>query len=174
MDREYRPLAAIVVAFWIIAIAVALVMTIEPSWAHFGTSGSAYTQTPAPLAASAPTESAAAQTVAVSLTEWKITGPAGTAIGPLKAGDVTFDVHNDVTTQHEFVVFKTDADPGSFPIQDGKFNEETAGESPGEAADIAPGEAKDATMRLEPGKYVYVCNLPGHYTSGMRGQLIVQ
>ena len=36
MDREYRLLAAIVVFFWIIAIAAALVVSIEPSWAHFG------------------------------------------------------------------------------------------------------------------------------------------
>ncbi len=36
MDREYRLLAAIVVVAWIVAIAVALVVAIEPSWAHFG------------------------------------------------------------------------------------------------------------------------------------------
>ena len=36
MDREYRLLAAIVVVFWIIAIAAALVVTIDPSLAHFG------------------------------------------------------------------------------------------------------------------------------------------
>ena len=37
MDKEYRLLAAIVVVFWVIAIGMALVVTIEPSWAHFGT-----------------------------------------------------------------------------------------------------------------------------------------
>lgn len=47
--------------------------------------------------------------------------------------------------------------------------EETAGESPGEADDIDPRQAKTATMRLSPGKYVF-----GHYVSGMRGQLIVR
>ena len=37
MDKDYRMLAAIVVVFWVIAIGMALVVTIEPSWAHFGT-----------------------------------------------------------------------------------------------------------------------------------------
>jgi hypothetical protein len=37
MDKEYRLLATIVVVFWIIAIGMALVVTVEPSWAHFGT-----------------------------------------------------------------------------------------------------------------------------------------
>jgi len=37
MDKEYRLLAAIVVVFWIIAIGMALVVSVEPSWAHFGT-----------------------------------------------------------------------------------------------------------------------------------------
>jgi uncharacterized cupredoxin-like copper-binding protein len=150
-----------------------------------GGSSSTKTPTPAQPAATAtkpadpttgpaPTESEAEQTVAVSLVEWKITGPAGAALGPLQAGEIKFDVHNDGTTQHEFVVIKTDADAAALPVEQSKVNEETAGESPGEADDIDPGQAKDATMRLEPGKYVFICNVPGHYQSGMRGQLIVQ
>jgi uncharacterized cupredoxin-like copper-binding protein len=132
------------------------------------------TKAPDPTTGPAPTESETEQTVAVSLSEWKITGPAGAALGPLKAGEIKFDVHNDGTTQHEFVVIKTDADVASLPIEESKVNEEAAGESPGEADDIDPAQAKDATMRLEPGKYVFICNVPGHYQSGMRGQLIVQ
>jgi uncharacterized cupredoxin-like copper-binding protein len=132
------------------------------------------TKPPDPTAGPAPTESEAEQTVPVSLTEWKITGPAGAALGPLKAGEIKFDVHNDGTTLHEFVVIKSDADPASFAIEDGKVSEEAAGESPGEADDIDPGQAKVATMRLEPGKYVFICNVVGHYVSGMRGQLIVE
>ena len=149
-----------------------------------GGSSSASTSTPQPAATAtkppdpttgpAPTESEAEQTVAVSLAEWKITGPAGAALGPLKAGEIKFDVHNDGTTQHEFVVIKTDADVASLPVEESKVNEEAAGESPGEADDIDPGQAKDATMRLEAGKYVFICNVAGHYQSGMRGQLIVQ
>jgi uncharacterized cupredoxin-like copper-binding protein len=128
----------------------------------------------APTPGPAPTESEGEQMVAVSLAEWKITEPGGAAIRSLKAGEINFDVHNDGTTQHEFVLIKTDADPTALPVEDGKVNEETAGASPGEADDIEAGQAKSATMRLEPGKYVFICNVVGHYLSGMRGELIVQ
>lgn len=170
MTSDYRMLFIGIISGFTVAIAVAIagLAGLLP-----GTSTNAKT---APTAGSenVAAPATAPQTVAVSLTEWKIAAAAGAAIGPLKPGEVKFDVHNDGTTLHEFVVIKTDAEPGSFQIEAGKFNEETAGESPGEAADIEPGQAKDATMSLEPGKYVYVCNLPGHYLSGMRGQLIVQ
>jgi uncharacterized cupredoxin-like copper-binding protein len=132
------------------------------------------TKPPDPTPGPAGTETEQEQKVSISLTEWKITGPAGAPIGPLKAGEVNFDVHNDGTTQHEFVLIRTDADPTALPVEDGKVNEETAGESPGEADDIDAGQEKTATMRLEPGKYVFICNVVGHYLSGMRGELIVQ
>ena len=54
----------------------------------------------------------AAQTVAISLTEWKIAKRTGASIGPAKAGEVNFDVYNDGTTLHEFVVIKADAHLG--------------------------------------------------------------
>jgi len=132
------------------------------------------TKSPDPTAGPAPTESEAEQSVAVSLTEWKITGPGGAAIGPLKAGEVKFDVRNDGTTLHEFVVIGSDVDPASFAIEDGKVNEETAGDSPGEADDIDPGQSAVATMRLKAGNYVFLCNVPGHYQSGMRGRFVVR
>jgi uncharacterized cupredoxin-like copper-binding protein len=132
------------------------------------------TKPPDPTPGPAGTDTEKEQNVAISLAEWKITGQAGAAIGPLKAGEVQFDVHNNGTTQHEFVLIRTDADPTALPVVDGKVNEDTAGESPGEADDIEAGQAKTATIRLSPGKYVFLCNVLGHYLSGMRGQLIVQ
>lgn len=69
---------------------------------------------------------------------------------------------------------RANADPTALPVEDGKVNEETAGESPGEVDDIDAGQAKTATMRLTPGKYVFVCNVVGHYLSSTRGELIVQ
>jgi uncharacterized cupredoxin-like copper-binding protein len=138
------------------------------------TSAAAGTAAPTPTAGPVGPDSEKEQTVEVSLSEWKITGPSSAAIGPLKAGEIKFDVINAGTTQHEFVLFRTDADPASFPVKDGKIDEESAGSSPGEADDIEPKDVKQATMRLAPGKYVYLCNVPGHYQSGMRGGLIVQ
>jgi hypothetical protein len=36
VDKEYRLFVAIVMTFWVIAIAAALVAAIVPSWSHFG------------------------------------------------------------------------------------------------------------------------------------------
>ena len=36
MDPEYRLLAAIVVTAWVVAIGLAIMVSIEPDWAHFG------------------------------------------------------------------------------------------------------------------------------------------
>ena len=133
------------------------------------------TKPPDPTPGPAPTGSEAGQTVAVSLTEWKIAGPAGAAMGPLKAGDVTYNVHNDGQIQHEFVLVRSDADPGSFPVKgDFKFDEEAVGSSPGETGNIDPGEAKTVTIRLAAGSYVFFCNIPSHYKQGMYGRLVVQ
>jgi uncharacterized cupredoxin-like copper-binding protein len=200
MTSEYRTFALVITTGFAVAIALAIVGLVNPGLLGAGanattapTATSAHVAAPAtaapaltavvtatvatpasPTAGPAPTESEAEQTIAVSLTEWKITGPAGVALGPLKAGEIKFDVHDDGTTQHEFVVIKSDADPASLAIADGKVDEAAAGESPGEADDIDPGQAKIATMRLEPGKYVFICNVVGHYLSGMHGQLIVE
>jgi uncharacterized cupredoxin-like copper-binding protein len=111
----------------------------------------------------------AATTAHVTLNEWKIDAPT-----TLKAGDITFDVKNAGTTPHEFVVIKSGADPTSFAMADGgKIDEEAVGVSPGESGDIEVGGEKTVTPHLDPGTYVFLCNLPGHYMSGMRGELIV-
>ena len=121
------------------------------------------------------TETEPETTVPVSLSEWKITSPGGGALGPLKAGEIKFEVRNDGKVQHEFIVVSSDADPGSFAVKDDfKIDEEAAGKSAGEADDIEPGQVKTATMRLSAGTYVFLCNLPSHYKQGMFGKLVVQ
>ena len=121
------------------------------------------------------TEAEHETTIPVSLSEWKITASGGGALGPLKAGEIKFEVHNDGQLQHEFVVVRSDADPGSFAVKDDfKIDEEAAGTSAGEADDIEPGQMKTATMRLEPGTYNFLCNLPSHYKQGMYGKILVQ
>jgi len=39
-----------------------------------------------------------------------------------------------------------------------------------------PGETVDVTFKVpaKPGTYSYMCTFPGHYTAGMKGQLVVQ
>lgn len=39
---------------------------------------------------------------------------------------------------------------------------------------IAPGGASWATLTLHPGRYELICNLPGHYATGMHTELDVR
>lgn len=87
-----------------------------------------------------------------------------------KAGRLRVTLKNDGAVAHEFVVLKTSAAVGSMVGRGGKVSEAT---SVGEVAETAPHGEQSTTLTLQPGRYVYVCNLPGHYASGMRGTLLV-
>jgi uncharacterized cupredoxin-like copper-binding protein len=85
------------------------------------------------------------------------------------AGDVSFDIQNDAGQTHEFVVFKTDLAPDQLPLnEDGDVDEEGTGVTHiDEVEDIAGGSSENLTVKLDAGKYVLICNLPGHYKLGM-------
>ena len=89
------------------------------------------------------------------------------------AGDVTFNITNDGPSAHEFVVFKTDLAPDALPTVDDEngipiVDEEGTGiELVDEAEDIAADSSTDLTVTLEAGSYVIICNVSGHYQSGM-------
>ena len=84
------------------------------------------------------------------------------------AGEVTFDVHNDGPSIHEFVVFKSDLAPDALPTDDEGLVEEGESFEPiDEIEDIADGADHELTIDAEAGDYVLICNLPGHYAQGM-------
>jgi uncharacterized cupredoxin-like copper-binding protein len=91
------------------------------------------------------------------------------------AGDVTFDVHNDGPSTHEFVVFKTKLAPDALPTNDdGTVDEEGKGvEHIDEIEDIAAGSDASLDVNLDAGSYVVICNLPGHYQQGMHTEFTV-
>jgi uncharacterized cupredoxin-like copper-binding protein len=99
--------------------------------------------------------------VQVGLAEFTITPDQPT----VKAGTFTFDVTNDGTTTHEMVLIKTDDAPADLPQENGEVSEEG---SVGEVADLKPDATGTLTVKLSAGSYVMICNLPGHYTAGMR------
>jgi uncharacterized cupredoxin-like copper-binding protein len=106
--------------------------------------------------------------VSVSLNQWTIT-PSATTV---PAGSVTFDVSNDGTITHEFVVLQTDTPASEIPIKSfedepERINEDTAGTNIGETGDMEAGAAQTLALDLAPGHYVFVCNLPSHYGEGM-------
>jgi uncharacterized cupredoxin-like copper-binding protein len=91
-------------------------------------------------------------------------------------GEVTFEVTNSGTKEHEFVLFKTD-----LAIEDLPFDtaaDEVIEDGPGvthidEIGSILAGETKTLTVTLEAGSYALVCNLKGHYRMGMRSAFTV-
>jgi uncharacterized cupredoxin-like copper-binding protein len=88
-----------------------------------------------------------------------------------KSGRVRISARNSGKTVHELVVLKTDADPAKLPKKAGKVDES---KSVGEIAHVNPGATKKTTLKLAPGKYAFVCALPGHYEGGMYGSLTVK
>ena len=88
------------------------------------------------------------------------------------AGSTTFDITNDGPSTHEFVVFTTDLAEDALPV-DGSTVAEGDLDLVDEAEDIAPGVSTSLTVDLEPGTYVVICNVEGHYTAGMHAALTV-
>jgi uncharacterized cupredoxin-like copper-binding protein len=114
-----------------------------------------------------------ATTIDVTLQEWSV-APASDSTS---AGSVTFAVTNDGPEDiHEFVILKTDLDPGDLPTDDhGAVSEDGEGiEVVDEIEDIPVGETQELTVTLEAGNYVLLCNIydadedEAHYQMGMR------
>lgn len=90
------------------------------------------------------------------------------------AGAVTFTITNDGTVEHEFLVVRTDVPDGSIPVEESGFSEED--ESlvvVNEIPEFAVGTTESLTLDLDAGAYQLVCNLPGHYESGMHTSFMV-
>ena len=116
---------------------------------------------------------AAATTVDITLQEWAVVA----APGSVGAGPVTFTVANTgPEDDHEFVILKSDLDPGALPVDDdGAVTEEGEGiEVVDEIEDIPVGETMELTATLAAGSYVLLCNIysaeekEAHYKLGMR------
>jgi uncharacterized cupredoxin-like copper-binding protein len=98
------------------------------------------------------------------------------------AGVVSFRAMNTGTLRHELLVLPLGdgQQPGQRHItSDGTVDEsDSLGEASnacGEGAGdgITPGATGWISLNLEPGRYELICNLPGHYRSGMTTLLIV-
>jgi uncharacterized cupredoxin-like copper-binding protein len=137
--------------------------------------GSAATTVPHPSMPAIPSAAAtAAPSVApvvspptapsIGLTEWKVV-----LTGTIKAGKTDLTINNVGVAAHEFLVFKSDRDASAYPMDKaGNIKEEGAGValiSDGE--NIDPGGTQTRTIDLEPGRYLFVCNIPGHFRQGM-------
>jgi uncharacterized cupredoxin-like copper-binding protein len=93
----------------------------------------------------------------------------------LKAGRYTFVVHNEGVTDHELIV--APVSEGRLPLRaDNLTVDEEAIESrePGALEPGTPGAVRDLTVTLRPGRYVFFCNMEGHYMAGMHAEVVVQ
>jgi uncharacterized cupredoxin-like copper-binding protein len=85
------------------------------------------------------------------------------------AGDVTFEVTNtSKDTIHEAIVMLPPDPTKPLPyIENESRVDEEAGGDKGEVSELDPGQSGSLTLSLQPGKYLLICNVPGHYASGM-------
>ena len=83
---------------------------------------------------------------------------------------IVFHVRNTSPVTHEFLVVRTDLPAGELPLSpDGLSVDEDALQSAGEISDVDAGTTGTLALHLAPGRYVFFCNLEGHYLGGMRG-----
>jgi uncharacterized cupredoxin-like copper-binding protein len=126
---------------------------------------------PGATGTNSPTETS----VAVTVQEFAVIPAQASA----PAGKVTFVVTNKgPDDKHEFVVVRTDLDPGALPKKpDGSVDETGAGVTAvGEIEEFAPNTTQQMTFDLPTGKYVLFCNVvevdagktEAHYSLGMR------
>lgn len=103
--------------------------------------------------------------VDVTLSDYVVSPAEDTA----SAGEITFNLSNEASQTHEFVIFRTDLAPDAMPLNDeGDVDEAGEGvEAIDEIEDITAGSEATLTVTLDAGSYVFLCNLPGHYRQGM-------
>jgi uncharacterized cupredoxin-like copper-binding protein len=93
----------------------------------------------------------------------------------LAAGDVVLRAHNQGPDEHELIVAKIG--PLGLPLRsDGlTLNEEALQRSEvGVLEPGAPGSERELSVKLAPGRYIFFCNMAGHYMGGMHTEVVVQ
>lgn len=107
--------------------------------------------------------------VGVELLEYSLDAPEST-----EAGSVTFSARNVGRIDHELVVLRTRRSVDELPVEDAEV-QENGGDVDvlAKTPRIEPGRSRELTVRLDRGRYVLICNVPGHYLSGMRRELRV-
>ena len=90
------------------------------------------------------------------------------------SGEVTFWIANKGTTEHEFLVVRTDYPNGQIPLDGDHFSEDAEGLTVvDEISEWEVGQIKELTVELTPGNYQLLCNIPNHYANGMHTEFTV-
>jgi uncharacterized cupredoxin-like copper-binding protein len=107
--------------------------------------------------------------VAVELAEFSVM-PVPTSVA---AGEVAFAAENVGTTPHNLLVIRTDLALDALPVE-GATVDESQLDVALSIEELNGGESGDASVGLEAGSYVLICNTPGHYSLGMTSAFIVE
>jgi uncharacterized cupredoxin-like copper-binding protein len=107
--------------------------------------------------------------VVAELADTKIT----VNVPSVKAGKIKIGVRNVGTMEHSFEVLKTDLAPDKLPTDAASAKAKEDGKV-GEIKSIAAGKSSAVTLDLTPGKYVFICNIAGHYQLGMHTGFTVE
>ena len=155
---------------WLLAAGLTLVAGLVIA----GCGGSSSDTTSTSAASGAQTGTTGGNSLTVKMTDFAFTPSDPT----VKSGTLRISSPNDGQVEHELVVLKTDKPAGSLPVKGNEVDEEgleaKGVENAGEIEEVGPGQTKSNDFKLTPGKYVMICNLPGHYQQGMYGTLTVK
>ena len=95
------------------------------------------------------------------------------SVSTVKAGTVKFGIRNNATMVHDFDVYKTDLPFDKLPIDGGSAKVKIDGLVK-QMINIAANRSTTLSADLQPGNYVIICNVAGHYQLGMRAGLKVE
>lgn len=97
----------------------------------------------------------------------------GTDQTTVYAGPVVFAVSNNGKFEHELVVLRTYLPASQIPVDPTDPAIVSEEWNIGETGDIDPGHFSGFELTLAPGRYLLICNEPGHFASGMHIVLTV-
>jgi len=116
-----------------------------------------------------PAESApAGSQVVAELSDYKIV----VNVPSVKAGKIKIGIRNLAAMEHSFQVLKTDLAPDKLPVDGASAKAKEDGKI-GDIPSIPAGKSASVTVDLVPGKYVFICNVAGHYQLGMHAGFTV-
>jgi uncharacterized cupredoxin-like copper-binding protein len=89
-------------------------------------------------------------------------------------GKIKLAITNAGPTDHELLIFKTDLPDDKLPLSadQQQVNEDAVPKVFDTETDLPAGSHRQVSVTLPPGRYVLVCNLPGHYLDGMHTTII--
>jgi len=161
-----------------LAVVSAVIAGLSVSLTGCATGTGTSSRTDTPSAATAPTAAPKAATAAsastppaspasgatVTLAEWKVA-----VGGTIKSGKTNLTISDVGVAQHELLIFKSNLDASAYPTDAaGDIIEKGAGVTlVSDGDNIDPSGSQTRAIDLAPGKYLFVCNIPGHFKQGM-------